>query len=171
MNVPLNSVYRWQSSVSSHSNKAFFHRGGNRLISCQFISKEIKRCLETINRYHFCRCLGRCWRRLCMISCYLLYHVPPVLSSAQHGFLPRRSCVTNLATYLEHAWTSMSDGCQTDAVYTDFSAAFQPVNHDLLLHKLSKSYHFSGKTLDWFTSYLSGREQIVVVNGKSSDWL
>ena len=101
----------------------------------------------------------------------LLHHVSPVLSSAQHGFLPRRSCVTNLATYLQHAWTSMSDGCQTDAVYTDFSAAFQSVNHDLLLHKLSKSYHISGKTLDWFTSYLSSREQRVVVNGKSSEWL
>ena len=100
----------------------------------------------------------------------LMRHVSPVLSDAQHGFLPRRSCVTNLATYLHHAWTSMSDGCQTDAVYTDFSAAFQSVSHRLLIFKLKNSYHVSGKILDWFGSYLPDREQRVVVNGKSSEW-
>ena len=53
----------------------------------------------------------------------LLCQVSPVLSDAQHGFLPRRSCVSSLATYLHHAWTSISDGCQTDVIYTDFSDA------------------------------------------------
>lgn len=100
----------------------------------------------------------------------LMSHVSPVLSSAQHGFLPRRSCDTNLATYLHHAWSSMSDGCQTDAIYTDFSSAFQSVNHKLLVFKLEKSYHLSGKILNWFASYLSGREQRVVVNGRTSEW-
>ena len=97
-------------------------------------------------------------------------HVSPVLSTAQHGFLPHRSCHTNLATYLHHAWNSMSDGCQTDAIYTDFSSAFQSVNHKLLVFKLRNSFHISGKILDWFVSYLSGREQRVVVNGKASEW-
>ena len=100
----------------------------------------------------------------------LLCHVSPVLSEAQHGFLPRRSCVSNLATYLHHAWTSILDGSQTDAIYTDFSAAFQSVNHKLLLCKLKKSYHISGVILDWFKSYLSEREQRVVLNGKTSEW-
>ena len=93
-----------------------------------------------------------------------------VLSEAQHGFLPHRSCVTNLATYLHHAWSSISDGCQTDTIYTDFSSAFQSVSHQLLIYKLKNSYHVSDKVLDWFTSYLSDREQRVVVNGKTSEW-
>ena len=100
----------------------------------------------------------------------LLRHVSPVLSEAQHGFLPHRSCITNLATFLHHAWSSISDGLQTDTVYTDFSAAFQSVSHPLLIYKLKYSYHVSGKLLNWFTSYLSDREQRVVVNGKSSQW-
>ena len=100
----------------------------------------------------------------------LLRHVSPVLSEAQHGFLPHRSCVTNLAAYLHHAWASISDGRQTDTIYTDFSAAFQSVNHQLLIYKLKNSYHVSGKALDWFKSYLSDREQRVVVNGKTSEW-
>ena len=65
----------------------------------------------------------------------------------------------------------MSDRCQTDAIYTDFSSAFQSVNHRLLLHKLSQSYNVSGKIFDWFVSYLSDREQRVIVNGKTSGWV
>ena len=36
--------------------------------------------------------------------------------------------------------------------------------------KLEKSYHISGSALRWFSSYLGGRVQRVVVNGKASDW-
>ena len=100
----------------------------------------------------------------------LLRHAAPVLSSAQHGFLPGRSCITNLTTYLHSAWGSISDGCQTDAIYTDFSSAFQSVNHKLLLFKLSRSYSIGGKIFDWFVSYLSERQQRVIVNGKTSEW-
>ena len=50
------------------------------------------------------------------------------------------------------------------------TTAFQSVNHKLLLFKLETSYHISGMALDWFSSYLSEREQRVVVNGKTSEW-
>ena len=88
----------------------------------------------------------------------------------QHGFIPKRSCVTNLATYLKHAWEAISDGYQTDAIYTDYSAAFQSVNHALIIHKLQNSFHLNGSALEWFVSYLSDRRQRVIVNGKTSDW-
>ena len=64
----------------------------------------------------------------------------------------------------------MQEGYQTDAIYTDFSAAFQSVSHQLLTHKLDKSYHLKSTALKWFVSYLSGRRQRVVVNGKTSQW-
>ena len=34
-----------------------------------------------------------------------------------------------------------------------------------------KSYNVSGKILYWFVSYLSDREQRVIVNGKTSGWV
>ena len=100
----------------------------------------------------------------------LYRHVSPVLCAEQHGFIPRRSCVTNLATYLRHAWEAISDGYQTDTIYTDYSAAFQSVKHALIIHKLQKSFHLQGTALKWFVSYLSDRRQRVIVNGKTSDW-
>ena len=100
----------------------------------------------------------------------LYTHVSPALCSEQHGFIPRRSCITNLAVYLQSAWEAISDGYQTDAIYTDYSAAFQSVNHSLLIHKLKNSYKLEHSALNWFVSYLSDRRQRVIVNGKTSEW-
>ena len=100
----------------------------------------------------------------------LFCHVSPALSPQQHGSIPRRSCTTNLSTYLEHAWEALSDGYQTDAIYTDYAAAFQSVNHALLIHKLKHSFHLNDLALNWFVSYLSDRRPRVIVNGKASDW-
>ena len=86
-------------------------------------------------------------------------------------FLPGRSYATNLCTMLHTAWTNISAGSQTDVIYTDYSSAFQSVNHILLLHKLKNSYRISDKAFDWIGSYLSGREQRVVVAGKCSEWV
>ena len=94
----------------------------------------------------------------------------PTISEYQHGFIPRRSCATNLATLLNTAWDSISAGTQTDCIYTDFTAAFQSVNHSLLLHKLRHSYQITGPAFQWFASYLHDRQQRVIVNGKSSCW-
>ena len=101
----------------------------------------------------------------------LYEHVRPVLSERQHGFMPGRSCATNLATMLHTAWSNIAAGSQTDVIYTDYSSAFQSVNHTLLLHKLKHSFHISDKAFDWCESYLSGRRQRVVVKGKCSEWV
>ena len=101
---------------------------------------------------------------------YLFVHVSPVLCNEQHGFIPGKSCTTNLAVFLKTAWEAISDGYQTDAIYTDYSAAFQSVNHALIIHKLKHSYHLQDIALKWFVSYLSDRRQRVIVNGKTSDW-
>ena len=104
-----------------------------------------------------------------LVYTQLLDHVLPTLSESQHGFVPRRSCATNLVTLLKTGWDSISAGAQTDCIYTDFKAAFQSVNHCLLLRKLRNSYCISDKAFQWFTSYLCDRQQRVIVN-KSSDW-
>ena len=100
----------------------------------------------------------------------LLQHVRPAISSAQHGFVERRSCVSNLASLLSTAWDSFSKRSQTDCIYTDYSSAFQSVNHRLLSHKLQNSYHLHGNAFAWLQSYLQGRLQRVVVNGQCSEW-
>ena len=50
----------------------------------------------------------------------------------------------------------------------DFAKAFDKVPHRRLLYKL-RYYGIRGTTLEWITSWLSGRSQKVVLDGQASD--
>lgn len=52
-------------------------------------------------------------------------------------------------------------------VLLDLSAAFDTVDHGILLSRLSTRFGVSGTALDWFHSYLTDRLQFVKVNGGS----
>ena len=84
----------------------------------------------------------------------------PHIASEQHGFVPGRSIVTNLANFISPTIQWIEDGFQVDVVYTDFSKAFDRVNHRLLILKL-KEFGFDGPLLLWMESYLARRCQFV----------
>ena len=56
----------------------------------------------------------------------------------------------------------------TGAVFSDFRKAFDTVNHDLLLQKLSYMGVLD-KELAWFKDYLHDRTQVLDFQGVSSD--
>ncbi|KAK6178342.1 hypothetical protein SNE40_013140 [Patella caerulea] len=53
-------------------------------------------------------------------------------------------------------------------VLLDLSAAFDTLEHQSVLRRLSAEFGITETALSWFTSYLCGRFQTVVVNGHSS---
>ena len=57
---------------------------------------------------------------------------------------------------------------QTDLIIMDFAKAFNKVPHRRLLHKLNY-YGIRGPTNKWISSWISGRSQKVVLDGKASD--
>ena len=50
----------------------------------------------------------------------------------------------------------------------DLLAAFDTIDHSILLQRLEITFGVSGTALEWFKSYLSNRHQSVVIKGKKS---
>ena len=50
-------------------------------------------------------------------------------------------------------------------IMLNVSAAFDTVDHDVLLERLKSGLGICGAALNWFKSYLSGRSQPVLING------
>ena len=91
------------------------------------------------------------------------------LHNAQHGFRPKRSCATQLLATLDDWSKAIERGDPVDAIYLDFSKAFDTVPHKRLLCKL-QAYGIGGKLLRWIESFLTDRKQRVVLNGRESSW-
>ncbi|XP_071508879.1 uncharacterized protein [Diadema antillarum] len=92
-----------------------------------------------------------------------------ILSDAQHGFRRGLSTTTQLTSTL-HDWSStIQKRSQVDAVFLDFQKAFDRVPHQRLCTKL-RYYGITGDTLNWIMSFLTNRQQAVVVDGSKSTW-
>ena len=63
---------------------------------------------------------------------------------------------------------AMDRGEVTSLILLDLSAAFDTVDHSILLTRLQNWFGLDGLSLDWFTSYLSSRSQAVSINDSIS---
>jgi hypothetical protein len=105
------------------------------------------------------------------ILCFRLRnHITSFMSDAQHGFLRGRSTVTNLLEFTDRVINVLDSGGRVDAVYTDFSKAFDTVSHTVLLEKLP-IFGFSTNSCKFMESYLFNRWQYVsLCNIKSQNY-
>ena len=92
-----------------------------------------------------------------------------ILNRSQHGFLPGKSCLTNLLEYIDTLTRIVDSGKVADILYLDFAKAFDKVPHARLVAKL-RACGIDGKVLRWIQEWLSDRKQRVVLNGKASKW-
>ena len=65
--------------------------------------------------------------------------------------------------------SSMSEGEIVILILLDLSAAFDTIDHDILLKRLENTYGIEGTALRWFKSYISNRTQSVIINNIESD--
>jgi hypothetical protein len=90
------------------------------------------------------------------------------LNQFQHGFLPSKSCTTQMIPFADSLSISLNDRVRCDVVYFDFSKAFDSVNHDIILWKLKHQFEIDGRLLKFIVNYLQHRSQCVVINGEKS---
>ena len=90
-----------------------------------------------------------------------------IIVAQQYGFCSGKSCTTQLLSHFEKILEILDNNANADVIYLDFSKAFDKVDHEILLKKL-KAFGISGNLLNWLNSFLSNREQYVIVDGHKS---
>ena len=87
-------------------------------------------------------------------ACKLL---PPQQSAYRRG----HSTETALVKVYSDLVRALDDGHQAVLALLDMTAAFDTVDHSILLQRLYHTFRITDGALDWFTSYLSNRSQSV----------
>ena len=91
-----------------------------------------------------------------------------LLNQFQSAYRPGHSTETALLKIANDLLLSLDDGKIYLLASLDLSAAFDTIDHNILLHRLQHDFGLSGTVLDWFSSYLSGRIQSVYVHSHTS---
>ena len=85
-----------------------------------------------------------------------------LMNKTQHGFRAKHSTITQILNYFDSVLTMLEKGDSVDAIYLDFSKAFDKVDHYILLKKV-ESLGITGKLLEWIRAFLTNRKQQVRV--------
>ena len=162
MSVPIHLL--WSESMSTGIVPGFYKTGyvsplfkkGSRCNAANYrpvtLTSHVVKVYERVVRKHMVRYL----------------ETNNLLSDKQHGFRSNRSCLTQMLDHFDDIFEGFTQGQDTDSIYLDFEKAFDKVDLELLMLKL-KRYGFHHKLLAWIQSFLSHRQQVVVVNGVHSD--
>ena len=94
----------------------------------------------------------------------------------QHDLLPEQqsayrcchSTETAMLKVLSDVYSEADAGDVTPLSLFDLSAAFDSVDHQILIERLQRTFGVRGRALDWLPSYLSGRTQFVRYCGATS---
>ena len=90
-------------------------------------------------------------------------------SSVQSAYRERHSTETALLKVQSDILTALDSGSGAVLLMLDLSAAFDTIDHGILLSRLNSLYGISGDALDWFKSYLSNRLQRVIIGDTVSE--
>ena len=88
---------------------------------------------------------------------------------AQSAYREYHSTETALLRVKNDILLNMNQQRVTLLVLLDLSAAFDTVDHTILLNRLSKDFGITGNVYSWFESYLHNRFQSVSINCVTSD--
>ena len=100
---------------------------------------------------------------------YDYFHKNQLFYSSQYGFRKLHSTEFAALELTDRILKDIDDRDVSLAIFMDLSKAFDTLDHHILLKKLNY-YEIEGPALDWFSSYLTGRQQYVELDGVSSSF-
>ena len=87
----------------------------------------------------------------------------------QSAYKPMHSTETALIRIMNDMLIDMDNRKVIFLALLDLSAAFDTVDHTILVNRIEKSQGVGGNALEWIRSYLTGRSQRVSAHGATSD--
>ena len=91
-----------------------------------------------------------------------------LLPSTQSAYRKYHSTETSLVRIHNDIVSAIDQGQVAALVLLDLSAAFDTVDHEVLLNILQQRFGVTGSALDWMTSYLHNRSQIIQLGSTKS---
>ena len=111
---------------------------------------------------------NRIFERILAKRLMFFFEANNIISSKQFGFLKKHSTEHAILDLKEFIMENLNKQEISAVLFLDLQKAFDSVNHNILLKKLSH-YGVRGIPLDLMTSYLSNRRQYTTVGGMKSD--
>ena len=96
--------------------------------------------------------------------------MPLFIPKFKSGFRKHHSTETALLKVQNDILMSVDNKEVTLLVLLDLSAAFDTIEHPILLNILQQDFGVTGTALNWFDSFLSDRIQLILVSDKTSDY-
>jgi len=93
----------------------------------------------------------------------------PNFSQYQSAYRTGHSTETALLEVLDGVYSAADDKQISVLIGLDLSAAFDTVDHSILIERLRSEFGLTDTPLDWLRSYLGGREQFVKMGQHQSD--
>ena len=113
--------------------------------------------------------VAKVFERIVYDQLYNFLSTEGIISDQQSGFRSLHSTVSALLEATDSWAFNIDRGYVNAVVFLDLKKAFDTVDHEILLAKMSR-YGIQGTSLDWFKSYLTNRTQRCSVNGYLSDF-
>ena len=110
---------------------------------------------------------GKIMERLIHNKLYPYLENNDILTSKQNGFKKQHGTPDTIFKFITHVIDNLNKKKITVAVFIDFKKAFDTLDHQILIQKLSK-LNLSPNLLNWFDSYLTGRSQVTYMNSCTS---
>ena len=111
--------------------------------------------------------LSKIFEKIILNQLLLHFNSNNLLHNQQFGFTKGRSTTDAGVALLKHVYGAWEKSRDAIGVFCDLSKAFDCVDHDTLIRKLTH-YGVSGGALDLILSYLNNRTQQVDINGSVS---
>ncbi len=90
-----------------------------------------------------------------------------LIRESQHGFMPGKSCASNLVTFMEFVTKAVDDGESVNIFYLDFAKAFDKVPRQRLIRKLIAK-GVDANIVRWIENWLTGRTQRLCIQEQQS---